>query len=403
MRLTRGYMKSISTHAKQSGAVSLFVVVFAMLLMSVITVSFLRIMTNDQQQASGNDLAQSAYDSAQAGVEDAKRALLWYVQQCNSGSAPACAAAKTAITSATCNQAIRTANGWTDEGEVKVQSTSAVDEDGINVDAALNQAYTCVTMQLDTDDYVATIPADQSLLIPLSGVDTFNGVTVEWFSAADLSSATSMAAPDTTVAAPKPLYTQADWPENRPAVMRTQFMQVGTSFRLSDFDTTSSDAKSNANTVFLYPSTSGSTSAVLTDRDVRANPHLPADAGSAPLPTKCVAAIPSGGYACSITLTLPTPIGATDRTAATAYLRLTPLYVSSHVRVTLNGTQFKGVQPIVDSTGRANDVFRRVQSRVDLYDTSSFPYPDGAVDVAGSLCKDFGVTDTDYLAGSCTP
>jgi len=396
-----------STRQRQSGAVSLFMVVFAMLLMSVITVSFLRIMTADQRQASGNDLAQSAYDSAQAGVEDAKRALIWYAEQCKSGNAAACATATSSIASSTCNEAIRKANGWTSAGEIKVQQSSAVDQGtGESIDQALDQAYTCVTLQLDTDDYVATIGADQSVLIPLAGKNTFDTITLQWFSEADLSSATASAAPDTTASTPKPLLTQSTWPTNRPSVLRTQFMQVGPSFKLTDFDSTTASSQSNVNTVFLYPSTSGVASTVLTQRDVRADPSgasTPAGANSAPLPTKCVAAIPSGGYSCSITLTLPSPVGASDRKDTTAYLRLTSFYVGSHVRVMLGGTQFNSVQPIVDSTGRANDVFRRVQSRVDLYDTSTFPYPDAAVDVNGNFCKDFGVTDTKYLQGTCTP
>jgi hypothetical protein len=106
-----------------------------------------------------------------------------------------------------------------------------------------------------------------------------------------------------------------------------------------------------------------------------------------------------------MTLDLPTPIGGGDRQA---YLRLSSLYNGAHFRVTLsnNGAaeKFSGVQPIVDSTGRANDIFRRISARVNLYD---FPYPDAALDITGNLCKSFSVTDTEYFPGTgdytCTP
>src|SRR5690606_25674022 len=110
-----------------------------------------------------------------------------------------------------------------------------------------------------------------------------------------------------------------------------------------------------------------------------------------PLPVNCRENISTGGYACSITLNLPQPVGGGDRTA---YLRIGALYNSSHFRVTMykNGAQakFDGVQPEIDSTGRANDLFRRVVTRVELID-NSFPYPDGAVNTSGNLCKDFAV------------
>ena len=54
---------------------------------------------------------------------------------------------------------------------------------------------------------------------------------------------------------------------------------------------------------------------------------------------------------------------------------------------------FFGVQPMVDSTGRANDLFRRVEARLEMVNTY-FPYPDSALSVTGDdgLHKEFWVT-----------
>jgi hypothetical protein len=184
-------------------------------------------------------------------------------------------------------------------------------------------------------------------------------------------------------------------------------MQFGNSFSLTDFDATI-DSESNANTIFLYPTSTQQVaiqSFIARDqRKTSPTGTTPADNRSdTPVPIYCQESLPEGGYACTTLITLPEPIGGGDRTA---FLRLTPLYNDAHFRVTLlrSGTvvNFNGVQPKVDSTGRANDLFRRVVSRVDLIDTS-FPYPEAAVEVTGNFCKDFSVTDTQYFAGSCTP
>ncbi len=402
-------MKSISPIHKESGAVSLFSVVFAMLLMSVVTISFVRLMTSDQNRATNNDLSQSAYDSALAGVEDAKRALVWYQEQCKASPA-SCSPGGTwngVLSSDTCNYALlRTGvipggTGLESEGanEIPVQSS-------VTGENELNQAYTCVTMKLNTDNFVGELTPNESALVPLVSDGDFKAVKIEWFSKDDVSS------PDGTVQTPagtsKLLLTQADWILDRPSLMRTQFMQIGNNFTLGDFDFTTDSGESNANTLFLYPLRTGLRSTELGVKDSRRDSSGNSTAESsdnAPFPTRCETNVSAGNYACSMTLDLPSAIGG-GRDAA--YLRLTAFYAATHFRVTLltaptGGTEvpFRGVQPLVDSTGRANDVFRRVQSRVDLYDTS-FPYPEGAIDVNGGFCKNFGVSDSTYSNNDAT-
>jgi hypothetical protein len=379
-------MKHAYASSFSSGAVSLFSVVFAVLLMSVVTISFVRIMVDDRSRASDADLSQSAYDSAQAGVEDAKRALIW----CKTNSTQCTVAGYDK-----CN-AVILKSGVVKVGasssEIKVQSVASTD-------AALDQAYTCVTIEKDTEDYKGQLTANESAVIPLIANKAFNSVTIEWFNRDDVESKSGTV--DTPSTATQPLLDKASWTPNRPSIMRTQFMQTGSGFKLSDFDSTTDSGQSNANTLFLYPQQAGYTAADMTTYDIRQDStgkSSPDSASNTPIPARCKTSVVTGGYACKMTLNLPAPVGGGG--IQVANLRLTAFYNATHYRVTLgdgsaDAPKFFGVQANVDSTGRASDLYRRIESRVDLYDTS-FPYPEAAVDVANSFCKNFGVTDKSY-------
>jgi len=383
-------------NTKQYGAVSLFIVIFSMLLITIVTVSFIRIMLQDQQQASTQDLSQSAYDSAQAGVEDAKRAILQYQSICATGTQTACDNAAAVLKSTDCNAGLAGIQTYVPGSEVQVQQTQSAG------DVSLNQAYTCVTINLQTPDYIGVLPANASKVIPLvvPAGSTFNTVTIQWFASQDLGASSNSAVDlqplNSTVT---PLLTA--WPANRPSVMRAELMQVGSSFTLNNFDN-SAGGQSDVNTLFLYPSANQADTQTSFSVDQRKTKNA---LSGAQLVT-CKASLSSGGYACSINITLPDPINGGARTA---YLRLTPLYNKTNYKVILsngdltNPTLFNGVQPEVDSTGRANDLFRRVQSRVEVVDPA---FPDAAVDITGSFCKDFSVTNltTDYNQSSaCSP
>lgn len=368
----------------QQGGVSLFVVVFATLLLSVITVGFVQLMLSDQRQAVDNDLSQSAYDSAMAGVEDAKRVLLKNLD-CGGTVSTVCNNARSAVSAGQCNTISRAFSGSSSHSERPVEGTTGNDE-------ALNQAYTCVVITPDTPDYIApSIRADDSVLVPLAGVSTFDRVRVSWFTSSDASGATTVNLPSFAPELPTPV--SGLWTPTMPSLLRTQLIQTGSSFTLEQFD------DNNAKSLFLYPAATGVTSLSYALDGRRSG-------SAAPQQIRCQTNFGAGAYACTATILLPNPVGGSAANRANAFLRVSPLYNASSVRVQLlNGgtaVNFNGVQPSIDSTGRANDVFRRVETRVEM--NAEALYPRATLEVRGDLCKDFSVTDraSDY-SNSCTP
>lgn len=390
-----------SPHPAQ-GAVSIFVVIFSALLITTVVVGFIRLMIQNQQSATTADLSQSALDSAQAGVEDAKRALVRYRDYCL-GSPGAAATHECIIIDralqhgANCNT-IQQAGiaGSPDDKEVLVR------QDENDADTALQQAYTCVKIQLNTTDYIGQMPASGSRMIPLKGTGDFNQVQIEWYSQADLKDSDS-SDNEKHVALPTgtDLPKLANWAPNRPAMLRIQLIQFGGSFALSDFDR-KDDGASNAYTLFLNPGDVGRESFSFTDdarlsRTTGALQQVACDRDFSTASTNRL-------YACKAMITLPNAIGQSD-SKRTAFLRMNSLYnenTSFRVQLANNGSPvtFNSVQPIVDSTGRANDLFRRVQSRIEL-DNSTFPLPQAALDITTGVCKTFLVTDKTSVEGEC--
>lgn len=366
---------------EQTGSVSIFSVIFASLLLTVVTVSFIKLMITDQQQATTNDLSQSAYDAALAGVEDAKRVI----RACQSGATAACEQlAKLHDCKVIARSGVVPNSSDT---ETKVVSTGG---NGKQYD----QAYTCVNVTMNTEDYVYKSVADKSQLVLLRATDTFDTVKIEWFSRDDVT--TGVTQPTNPPGSPGSLPTKAAWGAVTPPLLRAQIITPGASFRLDDLDATGKSA-----TAFLRPRVVSSGLPIEVSLAHHARATADGEYANQVTEVTCLRDFSHSGYACSALLKLP-PVSAADSNHA--LLRLTPLYNSASVRVSLHysGTPItlNGVQPSVDATGRAANVFRRVDARLQI--GSDFPYPEHAVEVAKSLCKDFSVTDTAVVGhGSC--
>jgi Tfp pilus assembly protein PilX len=385
----------------ERGFVSLFTVIFFMLLITIITVGFLRIMAAEQRQALDNDLNASAQAAAESGIEDAKRAILKY--NSTDPSDPLHAQLLAALTSSNCNALFTNA---------AVRAALNLDNSGsINNQNGLNEYYTCLSVNLNTPDYIGKASAGKSEFVPLvpEGGNKYEQVMVSWH----LSSQTVGNDGDGKPAryAPGVLLPPVTGGANSwssqgyPAYLRVELY----GYPNGNFNRGKMDVLSRS--VFLVPNAPGNAAAVSSTTPINVGTVDPRGFEQNKINlvgVKCTGSgtppnVPVGTYACSARLELD---NGQPSTSNNYYLRITPLYGSTHFRVQMlhNSStviNFSGVEPVVDSTGRASDVFRRIQSRIRLDNVSNLP--EYAAESAGDVCKTMQVSDGSYYQGNVCP
>lgn len=384
--------------SRQDGAVSLFSVIFSALLLTILTVGFMKIMVTDQEQAMNNDLSQSAYDSAMAGVEDAKRA----VRRCQAAgpSSAACRELNDATKNKDCQVVSRVLNGAPAPGETIVRSRT-----GASGGQRFNQAYTCVNISMDTDDYLYTAKEGVAEMIPLNAGGDVSRISIEWFMQADAGEGVPATVP--CHSRPNPagcddrMPRKSAWGNATPPIVRAQLITPGDSFNLTDLD-----KKEASQTVFIRPKsiiTTGSPASQIIS--VGNNPRaVDSDQFNNDQTSIACYSFAIRSYSCRAILNLTKPI--TASASKNAFLRLNTIYNGASVRVQMLSSssrvvKFVGVQPTVDSNGRASNLFRRVEARLKV--GSDFQYPSYAVDSNENLCKDFSVHSAGAAIGSCRP
>lgn len=171
-------MKLNTYSSTKKGVASLYVVIFATILFGVITLSFIRIILSESKQSSNDDLSQSAYDSALAGVEDAKIAVNRYYQCMNNGGNLNSCGFDTLFGGDCDDFKLKEYLGYDYEGEVLIQESNSNNSD---------QAYTCTILSNIVSDYRSTLTSDtRTRVVPLGiGATSLSQVkTIEfrWYS-----------------------------------------------------------------------------------------------------------------------------------------------------------------------------------------------------------------------------
>lgn len=413
----------------RNGATSMYIVIFATLLLSVITLSFIQIMTSNVNNTVNDDLSISAYDSALAGIEDAKIALTKYHNCIDQGKTASSSAAvgscerviydmQNGITSDSCDT-VSTALGRTSSSNpqpVVIQETSNATD--ASDSSNMLQAYTCVKVTEDLTDYRGTLTSEnRTATVPLRTKDyqKVRALKIMWHEDGTTN--------NTALGSSLPKYSRSLIP-----ALLVDYYQTANSFNLGQLSTRNGDNVDHG-TIFLHPtSTSNISNPVTASGNTISRATVIGLTDKLDNPTVPVTCSNKDGIAfkCAAIINLPIPVGATDggtaggisRNASTFFLRLSLPYANetgTTFSVTmckndncagatsLENTEsdediayFTGVQARIDSTGRANDVYRRVDVRVELVETG-FPYPEYEIWMVGSgsesdIKKDFWVT-----------
>jgi hypothetical protein len=359
-------------------------------------------MAAEERQALDNDLTASAQASAQSGVEDAERAILKYNSLATGD--PLKTALQTALTSSNCN-ALFTSN--------TVRTALNLNNNGsINNQPGLNQYYTCLSVNMSTPDYIASSNAGQSDFIPIdpdpaSGGGKYEQIMVQWHLASQTIGSDGDGEPAhyaPGVLLPPVTGGANSWSTQAyPAYLRVELY----GYPNGNFNRGKIDQLSHS--VFLVPNAPTNVAAVSSTTPIDLGVVDPRGANQNKtdlIGVKCTGTpptIPTGTYACAARLQLP---AGAPSTSNSYFLRVTPLYGSTHFRLQLlhnsnTVINFNGVEPVIDSTGRASDVFRRVQTRIRL--DNAVNLPEYAAESANTICKTMQVSDGSYYQGNVCP
>lgn len=433
------------------GAASFYIVAFSTLILVVVAVSFATVILSEITRTSNDDLSQSAYDSALAGIEDAKLAYTNY-RKCKESGATS---AEPTGTTLSCSDIIWWIEDDTDEnnrcymvghilGKVGELNINEVGLGGLeissgSVERTTNQAYTCVKINTSAEDYRATLGPSNPIIVKNMAtgdkgtMNDIDKIRLSWYSvrsdAEDFLKFSNFEYNNSAIGKGV-TFGGAGTPAATPPTMELQIIQTAETFSLSDFDKTYTN-QTNRGTVYLVPTSDCAKSKVNGDNYIGSTRDVPKrdeagnivkdEAGNEVLRT-CVNVIDSEQvvktnnhevtnkpfavycsneneeWNCIADIYLPKAVNATggDRLNDTFMVAVSLPYQKPETDFSIelikeDPTGAESVVRIVnsqievDSTGRANDLYRRVKTRLETNDSEfGSAIPRYALQILGS-------------------
>lgn len=407
-------IKHFKQQTKKGGA-SIYVTIFVALIISVVTISFARLAISELSKSGVTDLNQSAYDSALAGVEDAKIAVSNCLKRGNT-------IAECGIASPSnpddCNQFLKARDQNSqpyvnrqpsNDGAVLIEEKT--NGSANNSGETTAQAYTCVVLNNNLPNYLGELNADYRIrMIPLKtqtpeGLNSLSSVVLSWYD----NTQTPKADNNKKYCNGNQCYFDENANAPIPPVIAVSIIQAGEGFTR---DNLSNTATGKYGTMALYPNGEQTDSRVFIGADkfvsVVDKGNNSINGANQAIPVKCKT---TDTYACSVEIGIPSGVQRYNNTSyllvATPYDSLSTIFSVEMKDSSKNTINFYDAQVAVDATGRANDVYRRVESRIDMVDIY-FPYPLYGLETLatetnnGNLDKSFWVTSNCWKAQNST-
>lgn len=341
----------INKKYNQKGIVSIMIASVMMIIMALITLGFTRLVQNEQRQAIDNQLSQQAFYAAESGINIAASDPDFPGERKDD-----------------CD-----VSGY-NNGVI----TDEVDASGNPIDVV----FTCLLIDPRPSDLVFgndSITTNRSKVVPIRTNSAPSEIIFQWKGAS-------------TSREPNCNAGSMDFDINDAAWDKIPLLKLDLIGIPNATPFTREDLATNQFSVVLYPCENGGVNQIAFmdgagDEDI-----------GKIVPVNCVDN-PSVEYPCQIGITVASLIAA--RGAQREYFaRFNSIYNELNVRITTNdglgnSLLFAGAQAVVDSTGRANDVFHRLQARVPLYENYSLP--SGTIHTLDDICKLYEVRESQVI------
>ena len=403
----------------KKGIASFYIVAFSTLIMVIIAASFATVVISEIARTSNDDLSQSAYDAALAGVEDAKLAYTNYQSCLKKGVTKAvdniehdgvvtCEEILYWMQNPNCDMVAHILNRYASNvgGEVMISETT-----GSGSKNNLNQAYTCVKIHTNLADYRASLSSSTPYKVVKvqlkdeSLVSDIKKVRLSWYSNREGRIYNYNNFPDGAVSVifpPLGLKKAAT-----PPTLAVEMIQTAPDFAMSELNGPANGNETDRATLYLVPCNNSQNAGTTTL--LGSNTYIGAYSSGSKINKITAAQVastnnlkknlpyvvycPENGsdeFTCSVEIDLPSPIDQNDsgtngkRNADTFIFVVSLPYeqpdvdfamefctndgacsVASVDETNLNNGQNNGLvtlnnmQAAIDSTGRANNLFRR--------------------------------------------